>query len=185
MNAILDRFQLPALGTTVRTEVLAGLTTWLAMAYIVAVNPAILGEAGMDRGAVFTATCLAAGIASILMGLLANYPLALAPGMGLNAYFAFAVVLGMKVPWQVALGIFGLTLVLPTDYAPPARTGVAAGMMLMIGYLGSATGPLIGGVVRDLTGSFSGALLVLPVISVTLVAGALILPRRRDFSAAT
>ena len=112
MNPILDRFQLPALGTTVRTEVLAGLTTWLAMVYIVAVNPAILGAAGMDKGAVFTATCLAAGVASILMGLLANYPLALAPGMGLNAYFAFAVVLGMKVPWQVALGAVFLSGVL-------------------------------------------------------------------------
>jgi len=97
---------------------------------------------------------------------------------------------GLDVLWVIlggagSSGIFGLTLVLPTDYAPPSRTGVAAGMMLMIGYLGSATGPLIGGVVRDLTGSFSGALLVLPIISVTLVAGALILPGRRDFSATT
>jgi len=112
VDGLLARFNMPALGTNVRTEVLAGLTTWLAMAYIVAVNPAILGEAGMDRGAVFTATCLAAGIASILMGMLANYPLALAPGMGLNAYFAFAVVLGMKVPWQVALGAVFLSGIL-------------------------------------------------------------------------
>ncbi len=112
MNPILDRFQLTALGTTVRTEVLAGLTTWLAMAYIVVVNPSILAAAGMDAGAVFTATCLAAAIASIAMGLLANYPLALAPGMGLNAYFAFAVVLGMKVPWQAALGAVFLSGIL-------------------------------------------------------------------------
>ena len=112
MDGLLARFNMPALGTNLRTEVLAGLTTWLAMAYIVAVNPAILGEAGMDKGAVFTATCLAAGIASILMGVLANYPLALAPGMGLNAYFAFAVVLGMKVPWQVALGAVFLSGIL-------------------------------------------------------------------------
>jgi adenine/guanine/hypoxanthine permease len=104
LNPFLARFQLAALGTSVRTEVLAGLTTWLAMAYIVVVNPSILAAAGMDHGAVFTATCIAAGVASIAMGLLANYPLALAPGMGLNAYFAFAVVLGMKVPWQAALG---------------------------------------------------------------------------------
>jgi len=104
LNRFLARFQLAALGTSVRTEVLAGLTTWLAMAYIVVVNPSILAAAGMDHGAVFTATCIAAGVASIAMGLLANYPLALAPGMGLNAYFAFAVVLGMKVPWQAALG---------------------------------------------------------------------------------
>jgi AGZA family xanthine/uracil permease-like MFS transporter len=104
MDGILARFRLAELGTTPRTEALAGFTTWLAMAYIVVVNPSILAAAGMDAGAVFTATCLAAGIASIAMGLWANYPLALAPGMGLNAYFAFAVVLGMKIPWQVALG---------------------------------------------------------------------------------
>lgn len=91
-------------GSSVRTEILAGITTWLAMVYIVMVNPAILATTGMDQGAVFVATCLGAGIATIAMGLFANYPLALAPGMGLNAYFAFVVVGGMKVPWQVALG---------------------------------------------------------------------------------
>lgn len=101
---MLARFNMAALGTTPRTEMLAGLTTWLAMTYIVAVNPLILSKAGMDQGAVFTATCLAAGLASIAMGWFANFPLALAPGMGLNAYFAFAVVLGMHVPWQVGLG---------------------------------------------------------------------------------
>jgi len=97
-------FGLREAGTTVRTELLAGLTTWLAMVYIVAVNPGILATTGMDHGALFVATCLGAGIASIAMGLYANYPLALAPGMGLNAYFAFVVVGGMKVPWQIALG---------------------------------------------------------------------------------
>lgn len=93
-----------AAGSSVRTEVLAGVTTWLAMVYIVAVNPNLLAATGMDQGAVFVATCLGAGIASIAMGLYANYPLALAPGMGLNAYFAFTVVGGLHVPWQVALG---------------------------------------------------------------------------------
>jgi len=97
-------FRLREAGTDVRTEVLAGLTTWLAMVYIVAVNPSILATTGMDQGALFTATCLSAGLASIAMGLYANYPLALAPGMGLNAYFAFVVVGGLQVPWQVALG---------------------------------------------------------------------------------
>ena len=97
-------FGLREAGTTVRTEVLAGFTTWLAMVYIVVVNPGILATTGMDHGALFVATCLGAGIATIAMGLYANYPLALAPGMGLNAYFAFVVVGGMKVPWQVALG---------------------------------------------------------------------------------
>lgn len=97
-------FQLSAHGTTVKTELLAGLTTFLTMAYIIFVNPAILGDAGMDKGAVFVATCLAAALGSLVMGLYANYPIALAPGMGLNAYFTYAVVLGMGHPWPVALG---------------------------------------------------------------------------------
>lgn len=105
-------FNLRDAGTTVRTEVLAGLTTWLAMVYIVAVNPSILATTGMDQGALFVATCLSAGIASIAMGLYANYPLALAPGMGLNAYFAFVVVGGMQIPWRVALGAVFLSGVL-------------------------------------------------------------------------
>lgn len=90
--------------TTWRTEVLAGLTTFITMAYIIFVNPAILSETGMPLAAVTTSTCLCAGIGSILMGALANYPLALAPGMGLNAYFTYTVVKGMGVPWQTALG---------------------------------------------------------------------------------
>jgi len=97
-------FGLDALGSTVRTELLAGMTTFLTMAYIVVVNPLILGAAGMPVAAVAAATCLAAGFGSILMGLLSNYPLALAPGMGLNAYFTYTVVLGMGLPWQTALG---------------------------------------------------------------------------------
>lgn len=97
-------FQLSAHGTTVRTELLAGLTTFLTMAYIIFVNPDILSAAGMPRDAVFVATCLAAALGSLIMGLYANYPIALAPGMGLNAYFAFAVVQGMGFTWQQALG---------------------------------------------------------------------------------
>ena len=102
---MLDRvFKLTAHGTDVRTEVLAGVTTFLTMAYIVIVNPAILGEAGMPVASVAAATCLAAAFGSILMGLLSNYPLALAPGMGMNAYFTYTVVKGMGVPWETALG---------------------------------------------------------------------------------
>jgi len=102
---MLDRyFKLSENGTTVRTEVLAGITTFLTMAYIVLVNPAILADAGIDRGAAFVATCLAAAIGTAIMGLYANYPVALAPGMGLNAYFTYGVVLGMGHSWQVALG---------------------------------------------------------------------------------
>lgn len=97
-------FQLKAHNTTVRTEMLAGLTTFLTMAYILFVNPSILGETGMDKGAIFVATCLAAAIGSAVMGLIANYPIALAPGMGLNAFFTYTVVLGMGHTWQVALG---------------------------------------------------------------------------------
>ena len=102
---ILNRyFELERYGTTVRTEVMAGLTTFLTMAYIAFVNPQILSEAGMDRGAVFVATCLAAAIGSAIMGLYANYPIAQAPGMGLNAFFTYGVVLGLGYPWQTALG---------------------------------------------------------------------------------
>ncbi|MDE1969291.1 MAG: NCS2 family permease, partial [Alphaproteobacteria bacterium] len=97
-------FQLKDHGTTVRTEVVAGLTTFLTMAYIVFVNPLILGDAGMDKGAVFVATCVASAIGTLVMGLYANYPLALAPGMGLNAYFTYGVVKGMHYSWEVALG---------------------------------------------------------------------------------
>ncbi|MFN7925567.1 MAG: NCS2 family permease [Bryobacteraceae bacterium] len=97
-------FELAALGTTLRTEVLAGCTTFFTMAYIIFVNPSILSAAGMPAAAVMAATCAAAGLASILMGVAARYPIALAPGMGLNAYFAYAVCQGMHVAWQTALG---------------------------------------------------------------------------------
>jgi AGZA family xanthine/uracil permease-like MFS transporter len=113
-------FKLSENKTTVRTEIVAGVTTFLTMAYIIFVNPDILSKAGMPFGAVFAATCVASAIGCLLMAFLANYPIALAPGMGLNAYFAFAVVGGMKFPWQVGLGcvfisgiIFLLISVLP------------------------------------------------------------------------
>ncbi|TDS85312.1 NCS2 family permease [Comamonas sp. JUb58] len=104
MSALDKYFKLGEHGTTVRTEVLAGLTTFLTMAYIMFVNPSILGDAGMPKGSVFVATCLIAALGSVLMGLYANYPIAIAPGMGLNAYFAYVVVLGMGYTWQAALG---------------------------------------------------------------------------------
>lgn len=97
-------FRLKENGTTVRTELVAGATTFLTMAYIVLVNPQILSAAGMDKGAVFVATCIASALATAFMALYANYPLALAPGMGLNAYFTYGVVLGLHYRWQVALG---------------------------------------------------------------------------------
>jgi AGZA family xanthine/uracil permease-like MFS transporter len=97
-------FKLKEHGTDVRTEVIAGFTTFLTMAYIVFVNPSILALTGMDFNAVFVATCLAAAMGTAIMALVANYPIALAPGMGLNAYFTFTVVQGVGVPWQTALG---------------------------------------------------------------------------------
>src|SRR4051812_39030800 len=97
------QFHLRENGTDVRTEFVAGATTFLTMVYIVFVNPQILGNAGMDKGAVFVATCLASAVSTMVMALYANYPIALAPGMGLNAFFAFAVVLGYKYSWQQAL----------------------------------------------------------------------------------
>lgn len=105
-------FRLSDNKTTTRTELLAGATTFLTMAYILFVNPAILKDAGMDAGAVFVATCLAAAFGSLVMGLYANYPVALAPGMGLNAYFAYGVVQGMGHPWPAALGAVFLSGVL-------------------------------------------------------------------------
>ena len=101
------RFELKRHGTNIRTELVAGLTTFLTMVYIVFVNPDILGNAGMDKGAVFVATCIAAAASTLVMALYANYPIALAPGMGLNAFFAFTVVLTYKYTWQQALaGVF-------------------------------------------------------------------------------
>lgn len=97
-------FSLSQQGTTVKREVIAGLTTFITMVYIVFVNPAMLAEAGMDMGAAFVATCVAAAIGCFIMGFWANYPIALAPGMGLNAFFTYGVVLGMGHSWQSALG---------------------------------------------------------------------------------
>ncbi|NHC02305.1 NCS2 family permease [Acinetobacter sp. 187] len=101
---LLERlFKLSENKTTFRTEVIAGVTTFLTMCYIIIVNPLILSETGMDHGAVFVATCLAAAIGCMVMGIVANYPIALAPGMGLNAYFTYSVCIGMGIPWQTAL----------------------------------------------------------------------------------
>ena len=146
----MDRFfSLSARGTDPRTEMLAGLSTFLTMAYIVVVNPSIMAAAGIDQGAAFVATCLAAAIGSMLMGLIANFPIALAPGMGLNAYFAFAVVQGMGVPWQVALGavfvsglLFFLVSVLKVrewlvnGIPLSLKFGIAAGIGFFLGLIG-------------------------------------------------
>lgn len=147
-NYLERRFGVRASGSTPRREVTAGLTTFLAMAYIVVVNPGILSETGMDFGAVFVATCLAAAVGTAAMGLLANYPVALAPGMGQNAFFAFTVVLGMAVDWRVALGavfwsgvLFILLSVLPVREwlinAIPRdlKLGMSAGIGLFLAFI--------------------------------------------------
>lgn len=147
---MLDRyFKLAENGTTVRTELLAGVTTFLTMAYIIFVNPAILADAGIDRGAAFVATCLAAAIGTAIMGLYANYPVALAPGMGLNAYFTYGVVLGMGHTWQVALGavfvsgvLFVILSLLPVrekiiNAIPSSQKfAIGAGIGLFLGLIG-------------------------------------------------
>ena len=142
-------FGLTESGTTVRTEVIAGGTTFLAMAYIAFVNPDVLSAAGMDFGAVFVATCLAAAIGTLIMGLYAKLPVAQAPGMGLNAFFAFTVVLGMGVEWQTALAatfVSGLLFLLLAvtgarraiiDAIPiPLKLAVGAGIGLFIAFIG-------------------------------------------------
>jgi AGZA family xanthine/uracil permease-like MFS transporter len=150
VRRILERqFGLTANGTTIRTEVLAGLTTFLTMAYIIFVQPTVLGAAGMDFGAVLTATCLSTAIATALMAFLANYPIAVAPAMGHNFFFAYAVVIGMKVPWRVALGavaIAGIVFILTAGIglrerlitAIPAsiKYAIAAGIGLLIAMIG-------------------------------------------------
>ncbi|MFY9856429.1 MAG: NCS2 family permease, partial [Exiguobacterium chiriqhucha] len=142
-------FQLNELGTNIKTELIAGFTTFLAMAYILFVNPNVLGAAGMDMGAVFVATGLVALVGSVMMGLFANYPIAIAPGMGLNAFFAYSVVLGMGIPWQTALsgvlvsGMFFIDLTLSgiretvVNAIPgPLKMAVAAGIGFFIAFIG-------------------------------------------------
>ena len=142
-------FRLEESGTTVSREVLAGVTTFLTMSYIIFVNPSILGEAGMPVAAVTAATCFAAAFGSILMGLYARYPIALAPGMGINAYFTYSVVLGMGIPWQTALGavfisgvvflsltLFGVRQKLLEALPPALHGATTAGIGLFIALIG-------------------------------------------------
>jgi AGZA family xanthine/uracil permease-like MFS transporter len=149
VGAVLERyFGLSEQGTDVRTEFIAGVTTFLTMVYIVFVNPIILGKTGMDQGAVFVATCVAAAVSTLVMALYANYPIALAPGMGINAFFAFTVVLTYKYTWQQALAavfcsgvLFFLISVLPIrqyviDSIPQnLKLAVSAGVGLFLGII--------------------------------------------------
>src|SRR5579864_2378457 len=149
MSALDRWFHLAEAGTTARTELVAGVTTFVAMAYILFVQPTVLGAAGMDRGAVLTATCLASAISTLLMGVLANYPIAVAPAMGHNFFFTFTVVVARGTPWPVALGavaIAGSAFVLVAAFGvrdrvlaavPEAmRHAIGVGIGLLIALIG-------------------------------------------------
>ncbi|MDU6115272.1 MAG: NCS2 family permease [Paeniclostridium sordellii] len=158
-KSFLDRvFKLSEHNTNVKTEIIAGITTFMTMAYILVVNPSILGDAGMNKDAVFAATAIAAFIGSSVMGLLANYPIALAPGMGLNAFFAYTVVLQMGYSWQFALCavlIEGLIFILLTvtnvrekiiDCIPGVlKHAVTAGIGLFIAFIGLVNAGIVEG----------------------------------------
>src|SRR3984885_4469581 len=150
MTKTLERyFEFQRLGTNWRTETLAGVTTFLTMAYIVLVNPAILAQTGMPLPAVTAATCLSAAFGSILMGMIARYPIALAPGMGLNAYFTYTVCIKMHIPWQTALGAvflsgvlfllltaFGIRQLILKSIPQELYAAVACGIGLFIAFIG-------------------------------------------------
>ena len=153
---ILSYFEIEKLGTTVKREVLAGFTTFISMAYILFVNPTVLGASGMDEGAVFTATALASAIGCILMGVLARYPIGTAPALGINAFFAYSVCLGMGVPWETALaGVFVASLIfilitifklreLIIDAIPvDLKYAISGGIGLFIAFLGLSEGGII------------------------------------------
>jgi adenine/guanine/hypoxanthine permease len=172
-------FKLSENKTSVRTEVVAGLTTFLTMAYIIFVNPQILTAAKMDAGAVFVATCVASAIGCFLMAFLANYPIALAPGMGLNAYFAFGVVGGMGHSWQVALGcvfisgvIFFIISVLPirewiVNAIPKSlKMAIAAGIGLFLALIALKNAGIVAG--HEATLVTHGKLTSWPVVMATL-----------------
>lgn len=155
-SGISNFFKLEEHKTNIRTEILAGITTFFAMAYIILVNPSLLSQTGMDFGAVFVATCLASALGSVLMGVIANYPIALAPGMGLNAYFTFVVCLGMGIPWQKALGavfISGVIFLLLTatkvremiinSIPSSLKYSVSAGIGILIAFIGMKNAGLI------------------------------------------
>ncbi len=149
-------FHLAENKTTVRRELLAGLTTFMTMAYVVVVNPRILAEGGMPVEGVLFATCISAALATLVMGLWANYPIALAPGMSLNAYFTYSIVIGRGVPWQTALGVVflsGLLFLLLTltnvrehivNGIPDClKHGTAAGIGLFIAFVGLRNAKMI------------------------------------------
>ncbi len=149
-------FKLKENNSSIKIEILAGVTTFMTMAYIIAANPLILEAAGMDRGAVVLATCIVTGIITIAMGLLANYPIALAPGMGINAFFAYSICAGMGIDWRVGLGFFfieGIIIVIITltklreliinSIPMPLKCAVSVGIGLFLAFIGFENAGLI------------------------------------------
>lgn len=196
MKTALDNFfDLTGLKTNVKREILAGFTTFISMAYILFVNPEILGASGMDKGAVFTATALASAIGCLLMGLLAKYPIATAPSLGINAFFAYSVCIGMNIPWQTTLaGVFVASVIfllitvfklreLIIDAIPAdLKAAISAGIGLFIAFIGLQGGGLIVANKSTLVGlgSFSGStwvtvfgLIVVSILMVMRVPGAI------------
>ncbi|SLJ84899.1 NCS2 family permease [Psychrobacter sp. DAB_AL43B] len=156
MNAIERYFGINGENTTIKTEILAGVTTFLTMAYIIFVNPNVLADAGMDKGAVFVATCLAAAIGCFIMGIYARLPVAQAPGMGLNAFFTYGVVLGMGYAWQTALGavflsgcifvllsLFKIREIIINSIPDSIKQGVVAGIGAFLAFISLQTAGVI------------------------------------------
>ena len=156
MNAIERYFGINGENTTIKTEILAGVTTFLTMAYIIFVNPNVLADAGMDKGAVFVATCLAAALGCFIMGIYARLPVALAPGMGLNAFFTYGVVLGMGYAWQTALGavflsgcifillsLFKIRELIINSIPDSIKQGVVAGIGAFLAFISLQTAGVI------------------------------------------
>jgi len=185
-------FQLSQKGSNVRTEIIAGLTTFLTMSYIIFVNPEMLGKTGMDTGAVLVATCIASAIGSLLIGLLANYPFAQAPGMGLNAFFVYTVVMGLGYTWQQGLAIVflsGLIFILLTvtglrksiiDAIPAnLKFAIAPGIGLFIALIGLKNAGIVNmeGPVLDL-GDVSSAPVLLGIIGFVLLTALMVMQVR-------
>ncbi|WP_373599896.1 NCS2 family permease [Paraclostridium bifermentans] len=188
-NSFLEKaFKLNENNTNVKTEVLAGVTTFMTIAYILVVNPTILGQAGMDKGAVFTATAIASGIGCFIMGILANYPIILAPSMGINAFFTYTVVLGMGYTWQFALCamfIEGVIFVLLTvtnirekiiECMPDVlKHAITAGIGLFITFIGLVNAGIVtqGGAIISL-GNIKSPVVLLAIIGLMIAATLLI-----------
>ncbi|MDW3648667.1 MAG: NCS2 family permease [Bacteroidia bacterium] len=185
-------FQLSQKGSNVRTEIIAGLTTFLTMSYIIFVNPEMLGKTGMDTGAVLVATCIASAIGSLLIGLLANYPFAQAPGMGLNAFFVYTVVMGLGYTWQQGLAIVflsGLIFILLTitglrksiiDAIPAnLKFAIAPGIGLFIALIGLKNAGIVNmeGPVLDL-GDVNSAPVLLGIIGFVLLTALMVMKVR-------